>query len=164
MKNPPWIEKGLEVLGLHEARDKAALSKWLRSDGATLGDPSKLPWCGDYVDTCIGLSLPDEPMPGKLGENPYWALNWGLLGVKVAPCLHAIVTFKRPSGGHVGFLMGEDKTHYKVLGGNQGNTVSYAWIEKSRMRAIRWPSTAAKMVRHPLPILKRTGPTSTNEA
>ena len=160
----PWVVEGLKVLGLHEVRDNAALRQWLKSDGPTLGDPKALPWCGDYVDTCIDLALPDEPRPGKLGENPYWALNWGLLGIKVAPCLDAVVSFKRPSGGHVGFLAGEDATHFYVLGGNQGDTVSYTWIEKSRMRAIRWPSTALRLPRKPLPILKRTGAVSTNES
>lgn len=160
---PPWITETQKVFGLHEVRDKARLSAWLKSDGKTLGSPDKLPWCGDLVDTAIARALPAEPRPAALGENPYWALNWGLLGVSCSPCRWAIVTFKRPSGGHVGFLMGEDATHYLVRGGNQGNTVSDTWIAKSRARAIRWPSTYPNP-RVPLPKLKRNGAVSTNEA
>jgi hypothetical protein len=26
---------------------------WLKRDGRSLGDPSKNPWCGDFVETCI---------------------------------------------------------------------------------------------------------------
>jgi uncharacterized protein (TIGR02594 family) len=161
----PWITEGMKVNGLHEVRDRDRLSKWLRSDGKFLGNPSKLPWCGDFVDTCINLALPDEPRPGNLGKNPYWALNWNLLGVKVAPCLYAVVTFQRQGGGHVGFLMGEDATHYYVFGGNQGDTVSIVRIEKKRMKAIRWPSTALHLPRRPLPLLRADGtPVSRNEA
>jgi hypothetical protein len=159
----PWIVETDAVLGLHEIRDRTKLAAWLKSDGKTLGDPAKLPWCGDLVDTAIARALPHEPRPGPLGENPYWALNWGHLGKACQPCLHAVVTFKRPSGGHVGFLMGEDATHYLVRGGNQGNTVSDTWIAKSRARAIRWPSTYPNP-RAPLPKLKRSGAVSTNEA
>ena len=40
----------------------------------------KNPWCGDFVETCIRAALPDEPLPGALGINPYWARNWLLFG------------------------------------------------------------------------------------
>lgn len=159
----PWLAEAAKVMGLHEIRDHARLSAWLKSDGKTLGNPAKLPWCGDFVDTALERALPDEPRPGPLGENPYWALNWAHLGVTCSPLYGAVAAFKRPSGGHVGFLVGEDATHYLVRGGNQGNTVSDTWIAKSRCQAIRWPSTYPNP-RAPLPKLKRNGPVSTNEA
>lgn len=158
-----WIAELDAVLGWHETRDRDRLSKWLRSDGKTLGDPSKLPWCGDAMDTALHLAAPKEPRPGDLGVNPYWALNWTLLGVACAPCYGAIAAFKRPSGGHVGVLVGQDATHYLVLGGNQGDTVSRVWIEKSRCVATRWPSTV-KNPNTPLPARKRNGPVSVNES
>jgi peptidoglycan hydrolase-like protein with peptidoglycan-binding domain len=67
---PPWMVEARRVLGRHETRDHGWLSKWLRSDGRTLGDPAKLPWCGDFVETCIRLGLPDEPFAGDLARNP----------------------------------------------------------------------------------------------
>ena len=106
MNDLPWMIEAKKVMGLHETRDHAALAKWLKSDGKTLGDPSKLPWCGDCVDTAIELALPDEPRPGKLGENPYWALNWLLFGKACNPAYGAVVAFERPGGGHVGFVSG----------------------------------------------------------
>lgn len=42
---PPWGVILDAKMGLHELRDKAALAAFLKSDGSTLGDPSKLPWC-----------------------------------------------------------------------------------------------------------------------
>lgn len=162
---PAWIIEAEKVIGLHEVRDIKALSAWLKSDGVTLGNPSKMPWCGDFVDTALERALPKEPRPGALGINPYWALNWGLLGVASPLCFGAIVTFKRPSGGHVGFLVGisEDGQFYLVLGGNQGNTVSRTWIAKARCQAVRWPSTYPNP-KTPLPVVKKTGAASTNEA
>jgi hypothetical protein len=34
----PWIIEGKKVFGLHEGRDKTALTNWLKSDGQRLGD------------------------------------------------------------------------------------------------------------------------------
>lgn len=161
----PWIAEAEKVHGLHEVRDLKALSTWLKSDGATLGNPSKMPWCGDFVDTALERALPDEPRPGALKVNPYWALNWGLLGNDCAPVYGAVVTFKRTGGGHVGFLVGisEDRKFYLVLGGNQSNRVSRTWIAVSRAQETRWPATHANP-KTPLPVFKKAGKASTNEA
>ena len=160
----PWVREFEMVLGWHEVRDHARLSKWLKSDGKTLGDPTQLPWCGDAMDTALELALPDEPRPGDLGKNPYWALNWSWLGKECRPCFGAIAAFKRPTGGHVGVLVGQTKTHYLVLGGNQGDSVSRVLIDKERCRALRWPSTFANP-NIPLPAVDAAGkPVSVNEA
>jgi uncharacterized protein (TIGR02594 family) len=159
----PWIKEGKEVFGLHEIKDNAKLKAWLRSDGKTLGDPKALPWCGDYVETVIKNTLPDEPFPGDLGKNPYWARNWMLLGKEVKPCYGAIGVFSRDSGGHVGFLVGEDTTDWYVLGGNQGNSVNIVRIDKKRMLGARWPNTYTGKPR-PLPKMTASSiPKSTNE-
>lgn len=163
-KVPPWISVGLEVLGLHEVRDNVALGKFLKRDGKTLGDPAKLPWCGDFVETCIRLGLPSEPLPGPLAENPYWARNWAGFGRKLSqPCRYSVVSFTRDGGGHVGFAVGQDTTCYHVFGGNQGNTVSVVRIEKSRLLAACWPTTWTGTM-PPLPV-KAPGdlPVSKNE-
>jgi uncharacterized protein (TIGR02594 family) len=140
---PPWIVEGERVRGLHEKRDHKRLWDWLRSDGATLGDPAKLPWCGDFVQTCILKTLPDEPVP----NNPYLAANWTKFGKPTKPQLGAVLVFWRgsPSSwkGHVGFCAGQDDTHFLVLGGNQSNSISHSRIAKKRLRSggCRWPST-----------------------
>jgi len=160
---PPWIQQIAKVEGLHETRDKAKLSKWLKSDGITLGDPTKLPWCGDAVDTAMELALPNEPRPGDLGKNPYWALNWLYFGKALKePVYGAVVVFKRPSGGHVGFIVGQNETHYEVFGGNQSDSVSKVFIEKSRCVGIRWPSTYTGN-KTPVPY-RKLGTVSKNEA
>lgn len=47
--------------------------------------------------------------------------------------------FKRPGGGHVGMYIGEDSTHYYVMGGNQNNMYSFTKVAKFRLYAIRRP-------------------------
>ena len=159
--NIPWITEYEKVYGWHEVRNHDSLAKWLRSDGKTLGDPAKLPWCGDAADTALHLALPNEPRPGDLGKNPYWALNWMYLGVACAPCYGAFAAFKRPEGGHIGVLVGQTATHYQVLGGNQGDSISTVLIDKTRCKATRWPSTFANP-RIKLPGVA-TGKVSVNE-
>lgn len=137
----PWITEARSALGRHEARDRSWLMDWLKRDGRSLGDPSRNPWCGDFVETCIRIALPDEPLLGALGSNPYWARNWLLFGQEVTPIRGAVLVFSRGSGGHVGFAVGQDDTHFHVLGGNQSDAVTIARIARSRLLGARWPAT-----------------------
>ena len=137
----PWITEAKSALRRHEARDRSWLMDWLKRDGRSLGDPSKNPWCGDFVETCVRVALPDEPLLGALGSNPYWARNWLLFGQEVAPATGAVLIFGRGSGGHVGFAIGQDGTHFYVLGGNQSDAVTIARIAKARLLGARWPTT-----------------------
>lgn len=160
----PWMVEGKRMLGRHEVRDNGILARWLRLDGRTLGDPAKLPWCGDFVETCIRLALPGETFSGTLGKNPYWARNWLLFGETVPLTYGAVVVFSRGSGGHVGFAVGEDETALHVLGGNQSNAVTVARVAKSRLLGARWPATHPRPVKPNLPRMTRDGKLSTNEA
>jgi uncharacterized protein (TIGR02594 family) len=159
----PWIVEGKKVFGLHEVRDNAALKAWLRSDGKTLGDPKALPWCGDYLETAIKNSLPNEPFVGPLAQNPYWARNWVNFGIETEPVYGAIVVLSRGSGGHVGFLVGQDSNTMYLLGGNQGDTVNISRMDKNRVLAYRWPATFANPKR-PVPTMSASAiPLSVNE-
>ena len=139
----PWITEAKTALGKNEARDRSWLMEWLKRDGRSLGDPRKNPWCGDFVETCIRLALPDEPLLGALGANPYWARNWLLFGQAVQPITGAVLIFERGAGGHVGFAVGQDNTAFYVLGGNQSDAVTVARVAKSRLLGARWPATVA---------------------
>ncbi len=137
----PWIREARAVIGLREdGDDKAELAAWLRSDGATLGDPSRLPWCGDFVATALRLALLGEPLP----KNPYWALNWRQFGRYTRPTFGAVASITREGGGHVAFLVGEDAGRYYLLGGNQANRVSVVPTDKRRFSpdSFRWPMSA----------------------
>jgi len=135
----PWMELALRKKGLHERRDNLQLREFLSSDGRTLGDPASLPWCGDFVETCIAVSLPDAVLPA----NPYLARNWLSFGQTVEPCFGAILVFWRGnrSGtqGHVGFYYSEDDEDLHVLGGNQSDSISIARLSKTRLLGARMP-------------------------
>ena len=162
----PWLVEGYKALGWHERSDNSRLSKWLSSDDYALGDPSVLPWCGDFVDTALRLALPTEPRPGPLGKNPYWALNWRYFGVACRPLIGAIASVPRSGGGHVGFVVGQDDTRYYLLGGNQSNRVSVAPLDKSRFdsNSFRFPSTYMMDQYAGVPRMSSSEASSINEA
>jgi uncharacterized protein (TIGR02594 family) len=143
----PWMELAQRKKGLHELKDNAELRKFLKSDGKTLGDPAQSPWCGDFVETCIGLTLPSAVLP----SNPYLARNWLKFGQTVDPCFGSILIFWRGemSGtqGHVGFYYSEDADSYHVLGGNTANSVSVGSLAKSRLLGARLPSVGVTFPR-----------------
>lgn len=159
----PWLEEARRRLGLDERDDNAELRAWLKSDGHTVGDPARLPWCGDFVETCIALTLPHEPLPA----NPYLARNWLKFGQPIEPATGAILIFWRGSRtgieGHVAFCISQNERQFLIRGGNQLNQVRDSWIDKDRLLGARWPSTfdlpAAGAV-----WTTESGASSTNEA
>ena len=163
---PAWLTELALYMGRHETRDNWLLRKWLKSDGRTLGDPSKLPWCGDAIQTAIRLTLPKEQFPGALGKNPWWARNFLLLGKKTKLKLGAIVVASRGSGGHVAAAVGYDpkRKRVRVRGGNQSNMVSDTWLDERRVLGYRAPKTWPHEL-PPIPIMNSKGQVvSTNEA
>lgn len=144
----PWMNNMSRYIGLHEVKNYKKLYQWLRSDGQTLGDPRKFPWCGDAVHTALSLSLVMEPFPGKVGRNPYLARNWLDFGERTEqPFYGAVCVFWRGkrngTSGHVGFVAGIDTKRNRILvrGGNQSNRVSDAWLSCDRLLGYRLPVT-----------------------
>jgi uncharacterized protein (TIGR02594 family) len=120
----------------------------------------EIPWCGLFIAYCAhkaGVQVVDKPL---------WALSWNNYGTKESiPMLGDILTFKRDGGGHVGIYIGEDRTHYHVLGGNQNNQVSIMRLAKSRLNQARrtaWKIAQPSNVR--VVQLSSQGTISNNEA
>lgn len=169
---PPWVNELGRHMHMHEIRDNAKLRRWLASDGAALGDPAELPWCGDAMETAIKLTLPREPFPGALGENPYWARNWALLGEEHDLALGVMVVLTRGRGGHIGTAVGWDPRNRRIRcrGGNQSNSINDTWVdgvpvsEGGRLLALRAPVTYNRPLPR-IPIMNSEGDViSTNEA
>lgn len=162
----PWMDEGLRKMGLHERRDHRRLWDWLRSDSVSVGDPAKIPWCGDFVETCIALTLPDEVLP----TNPYLAANWAKWGQECSPQYGAVMSFWRGSPtswkGHVAFYVAEDDEAYHVLGGNQQNSINVTRIAKKRLRkgGCRWPASLPFPSGVKRRVARGADPLSTNEA
>ena len=76
-----------------------------------------------------------------------------------------IAVFERKGGGHVGFVVGTDERgRLMVLGGNQGDAVTIAPFDKSRVLGYRYPQ-GEKVLAGSLPLLASNGtPSSQNEA
>ena len=75
-----------------------------------------------------------------------------------------VLVFSRNGGGHVGFYVGEDTTHYHVLGGNQSDSVNIARIAKNRLFGIRRAEYNNKPKGVIKVILDADGAVSTNES
>jgi len=134
---PPWMEEMAQHFGKHEVRDNAELSEWLKG-GKYLGDPAKLPWCGDGVETSFARRLPGEKLP----DNPFWAQAWDNFGVKVDPMVGAVGVIRwSANAGHVGFVAEVTPSRIKLLGANQSNEIKLAWFPRSKFIAYRWPAS-----------------------
>jgi uncharacterized protein (TIGR02594 family) len=121
----------------------------------------ELPWCGLFMAHCMKKAGLDHPK----GYESLRAMSYRFWGTQVSQAmLGDILVFERPGGGHVGLYVGEDGTHYHVLGGNQKDMVSVVRIEKHRCRAIRrtpWKIAQPPTVRRIF--LAASGAVSTNE-
>ncbi|PZP54353.1 MAG: TIGR02594 family protein [Agrobacterium fabrum] len=142
---PVWMREARRYIGLREIpgpKSNATIMSWAKKLGGWIASwyqDDDTPWCGLFIGNVIATTLPKEPLP----SNPLGALNWKTFGVSGSIARGAILVFERKGGGHVGIYVGEDRTHYHVLGGNQDNAVSIARVEKGRLVSggIRWPKT-----------------------
>lgn len=156
---PPWAIEARRFLGLHEVKNANVLDKALRLNA------SETAWCGAFVGMVIATALPKEPMPA----NPLGSRNWLKFGTSLhGPQVGAVAIFWRGSKtgwqGHVGIVVGHDKTHLHILGGNQSDSVSIARVAKNRLLGYRWPITYPDAPVAPLPMTTINASVTINEA
>jgi uncharacterized protein (TIGR02594 family) len=143
----PWMAEAENLMGTREVAGTGSnrvILDW--ADNLDLHYPGDdVPWCGLFVGHCVASSLPEEVLP----PNPLGARQWGAFGEPTQPRRGAVLVFWRESKnsgkGHVGFYTAESATAYRILGGNQSNQVSLAWIGKDRFLKARWPVSAASL-------------------
>lgn len=164
--DPSWLASARQHLGVREIPGKATapiIARWLRELRAWWTDDAT-PWCGTFVAAVLrgaGVELPAAWYRARA-----W-LDWGT--PLRNPAVGCVVVYERGGGGHVGFIVGEDATgRLLTLGGNQGDRVSIAPFERSRVLGYRWPpGRSAALLDHAgrLPLLAGNGaPSSSNEA
>lgn len=130
----------LTKLGKGEVPDRDDLRQYLSTGGANL-DPKTTAWCAAFVNASLGQA-------GIKGTGSNLArsfLNWGE-GVK-EPAKGDLAVFSRgdPNGpfGHVGFFDSYTPDgRIKVLGGNQGNAVSYGTYDSGQLLGFRRPTSS----------------------
>lgn len=161
----PWFEEAVHLMGTREVRGSKSnpdILDWAKDlDIHYPGDD--VPWCGLFVAHCVGATLPQEALPA----NPLGARRWERFGDSTQPRVGAVMVFWRNSPesglGHVGFYVGEDDGAYQILGGNQSNSVSLAWVNKNRFISAHWPKSGAMLTSHAV-MKKRNEGLSSNEA
>lgn len=160
---PRHLLKAIELLGVTEivgTKHNPTILGWAKEVGLEkVYKADEIAWCGLFAAVVLKRA---ERIPVT---DPLWALNWSKFGVEVTtPMLGDILTFKRDGGGHVGFYIGENKTSYYVLGGNQGNAVSIVPIAKARLYKARRPAYNNQPANVRVITLEAGGVLSTNEA
>ena len=163
-KAPRILVQAVKHIGVTEivgSKHNPIILGWARElKISSIYNADEIPWCGLFIAYCCyaaGLNVVSKPL---------WALSWADWGTSVSePMLGDVLTFKRNSGGHVGIYVGEDKTHFHVLGGNQNNAVNVVRIAKTRLfkaRRTAWriaqPPNVRKIYLEPKGII------TTNEA
>lgn len=134
---PSWLARARGHIGVREVPgkgDNPVIQRWLRGLRAWWSDDAT-PWCGTF---CAAMLQPDRV---DLPKHWYRARAWLEFGHRIPlPALGCIVVFERDGGGHVGFVVGYDERgRVMVLGGNQGDAVSIAPFDRSRVLGFRWP-------------------------
>lgn len=167
---PLTIHEGLKLLGTVEVAgngNSPTIMGW-RDELNGAGWPivgfsgDAVPWCGLFA--AVVAHRARKPVVA----SPLWADNWRKWGISVVAAdasLGDLVTYSRPGGNHVAFLIGEDAAGYDhVLGGNQSDAVNIMRIARSRRTSVRRPAYANR----PAAALPRkvaaTGLVSVNES
>lgn len=132
-----WIEEARSHIGLREVkgpRHAAEIVQFWRDIKRGGIKDDETPWCAAFV----GAVLERVGIRSTRFESARSYEAWGTpLARPVAGC---VVVFTRQGGGHVGFVVGEDKAgNLLVLGGNQGDEVNVRAFPRSRATAYRWP-------------------------
>jgi len=138
----PWLAIALSEKGIKEFPgngDNPRVVEYLHS--TNLGAPDRnndeTAWCSAFVNWCMERA-------GYEGTDSAWAKSWLDWGKEIQkPRKGCIVVFKRDGGGHVGFYMGENDTHIRVLGGNQNDEVNESNYLKSNLLGYRLPGNLA---------------------
>ena len=153
---PRILVQSLKLYGTLEkpgSDSNATILGWANEVGHGIENIYKadsIPWCGLVMGVIVMRAGYEPP------KDFLWALNWGSWGQYVeSPMLGDILVFtrkvnKKVIGGHVGIYIGENKTHYYVLGGNQNDMHCIAKIPKSQLyiaRRTTWNFSQPKNVR-----------------
>lgn len=137
---PKYLTIARSDFGLREIKGPKhanRISGWLHKLGAWWRD-DETPWCGVALAGWLSESGLKYP------KDYYRALSWAEYGIACnGPKLGAIAVLQRKGGGHVGIVTGvnESGSHVRLIGGNQGDSVSEAWFDVSRIIAYRRPES-----------------------
>lgn len=142
----PMIVEAVKLVGIEEIPGAASnpvimgWAKTLKVEAIYTNDDTA--WCSLAQAIVATRSAMGMPFTGyQILRAKSWEA-WGIGVRKGEAMLGDVLVFARPGGAHVGLYVGEDETHFYVMGGNQSNAYGFAKIEKSRCTAVRRPRYA----------------------
>lgn len=135
----PWLLWANRQIGLREFKGTLhnpriiqmfhdIKAKWFTTD--------ETPWCAAFV----GSMLEQSGWKSTRSARARSYENWGVRMDK--PVIGAVCVLSRgknPKHGHVGFVTCHTNNTVTLLGGNQGDKVSYVSFPKSRVVGYYWP-------------------------
>ncbi len=159
---PTWLAHARRYEGVTEipgAPTAPKIAAWLKLLKAWWAD-DETPWCGVF---CAAVMRECSiPVPAAWYRAKAW-LEWGTRAA--IPSAGCVVIFDRQGGGHVAIVVGQDgKGRLMCIGGNQGNRVSIAPFDRSRVLGYRWPPGEPFPPIQVLPVMSASGASSSNEA
>lgn len=130
---PQLLVQALKLYGTKEivgGKHSPEIMSWLKELGFTWIKDDETAWCG----TALAIAAVRAGVATKNPEMPraFWWCGWGTLVAE--PMLGDVLVF---TISHVGIYVGEDATHYFVLGGNQGNEHNIVRFPKSWLKCAR---------------------------
>tara|TARA_R100001509_G_scaffold148480_2_gene106401 strand:- start:398 stop:898 length:501 start_codon:yes stop_codon:yes gene_type:complete len=134
---PEHVVTAIDKYGLNEYQNKTVLKEYVGVD------PRYTEWCAAFVNAV----LEESGIPGSdsVSDNPLMARSFLEWGKEVKdPLAGDVVVFPRGRvgwQGHVGFYVGKETRngvlYYRILGGNQNNSVNIELYPASRALGIR---------------------------
>jgi len=140
-KGPLILIEALKLYGIREIvgpQHNATILAWADEVNATVGEfvkDDEQPWCALFMSV-VEKRAGWVPPAGFDAIRAKSHAKWGD-PIAGEPMLGDVLIFGRDGGGHVGIYVGEDKTHFHVLGGNQGNMVCISRISRDRLITAR---------------------------
>ncbi len=156
MDQPTWLASAWRELGQSEVAGPADNPRIVRLY-AEAGHPQvkhdEVAWCAAFVGACLERG-------GVRCSRSLMARSYARWGTPLsAPRFGAVAVLSRtsdPALGHVGFVVGATADSIVLLGGNQGDAVSVAAFERSRVVALRWPVGSVGEVAPQIPADRET--------
>ena len=138
---PTWLGLARGELGVAEApaaADNARVLAYYRDAGHAQVAHDSVAWCAAFA--CAMLERARVRSPRTLAARGF--LAWGVRLDAPRPGCLAVLWRNDPKSaeGHVGFYLDQTTDHVRLLGGNQGDSVSVAWFPSDRILGLRWPA------------------------
>lgn len=152
-ENPTIVAWADEVARLYPSAYNNWAADWYNKDS--------IAWCGLAMAVCAARAGREPP------KSWLSALAWAAWGEAVPEdqaALGDVLVFTRKGGGHVSLYVGEDATHFHMLGGNQEDAFNIRRKAKSEVYAVRRPAYINRPVNVRPIRLAATGKVSTSEA